>query len=152
MNSYKIALLVFWSVSAFADITIKADSTHYNHSKSFLKLTDHVLIQSDREQIYSDLVHAYLNSNNKIKEAIIYGGSKQVKYIFRDTKQEPIEIYADKLEFYPLSDTVIGLGNVKIYQNGNSHLANKVIYNTKTRNIQSLANTNSKVVMHLNVG
>lgn len=143
-------LLIFLSFFCFAETekpaNFTSDRANYNLKTREYTFDGHVIMTKGEDRLYADKVITYRDKKGNVNKIIAYG--KPVNYLIYGTDKRLIRAEALTLEYYPLIQRAILIGEASITQDNNKSIkAPRIIYDLNKHEI--VGQSNSRQQSHL---
>jgi lipopolysaccharide export system protein LptA len=133
-------------------MVIKANSAEMNNSNHKGKFSGNVELDQGTTHLRANKAITHGTIQNKLKLAIAKGSkNKQAHYwSTTDPKKPLLHAYADIIEYYPLENKILLIGNALVKQGKDTYTAPKIEYNTKTQHVLSASHNKGRTTIIIN--
>ncbi len=133
-------------------LNIQAGNADLNHKSGIGVYMGGVSVDQGTTHLRAESATTYSDKKNKLIKAIAVG-TKDLQVHFWttiDEKKPPLNAYADSIQFYPVTHSVLLIGNARIIQGNDSYSAPHIQYNTETMHIVSEASQQGRthIIIH----
>ncbi len=141
----------YWDTKANnkSEVHAYADTIEYlpNQETGVITCTKNVKLHQGTTHLAADFLISHLDQNRKLSKATANGTAKtQAHYWDTKANNKPeFHAYADTIEYLPNQDKIILIGHASLLQNNDSYQAQKIEYNTVTKQVYSPSLPNKKV-------
>lgn len=119
--------------------TISANSADYNQKSGVSIFTGNVIIIQGSTKITAAKVTTYNGPKQQLSKAIAVG-SKNTPAVYQTIPKKGDAVFkasASKIEYLPLKNKVLLIGNGKLQQKNNTLKSDYIVYNQKTGELQT---------------
>lgn len=116
---------------------VTADRVIYQYKEGFTQFIGHVKMVQGSTELFADKVTSYTNEQGQIHKVIAIG--KRARYLtLPDDQKQRVEVLGNTIEYYPLAQKAVVLGDAEIIQGSNRFHGEHVIYQLDKQSVTVL--------------